>query len=74
MFQNFDESMQQRMIICSEYGYFVDKPNCNHWEDLIENDRNFRGEFERIFNNDEIPQADYEDYTPDVLYDTYLNM
>ena len=58
----------------SEDGYIGDKPNPDHWADLIENDSDSREEFERIKNNDEIPEANYEYYTPDVLDDTYLNM
>ena len=60
--------------ICNEDGYIGDKPNPNHWEDLINNDSDFHEEFERIYNNDEIPEADDEDYIPDILDDTYLNM
>ena len=33
----------------------------------------FCEEFERIYNNDEIPEADDEDYTPDGLDNTYWN-
>ena len=73
-FQNFDEAMQKKMKSCSEDGYIGDKPIPDHWADLIENDRIFREEFERIYNNDEIPEADDEDYTPNFLGDTYLNM
>ena len=74
MFQKFDEAMQKKTKICSEDGYIGDKPNTYHWTDLIENDSNFRKEFECIYNNDEIPEADDEEYTPDVLDGTYLNM
>ena len=73
-FQKFYEAMQKKMKSFSEDGYIGDKPNPDHWADLIENDSDSREEFERIYNNDEIPEADDEDYTPDVLDDTYLNM
>ena len=73
-FQNFDEAMQPRIKSCSEDGYIGDKPNPDHREDLIDYDSNFHKEFERIYNSDEIPEADDEEYTPDVLDDTYLNM
>ena len=62
------------MKSCSEDGYIRDKPNPGHWADLIENDSNFREELERIYNNDEIPEADDEDYTSGVLDNTHLNM
>ena len=73
-FQIFDEAMQKKMKSCSEDGYIRDKPNPNHWTDFIENDCDFRKEFERIYNKNEIPEADDEYYTPDVLDNTYLNM
>ena len=73
-YQMFDEAIRQRMKIISEQGYTRDKPNPEHWADLLKNDDNFREEFERIFNNYEIPEADEVEYTPDTLDDTYLNM
>ena len=73
-FQNFGDAMQNKMKICTEDGYIRDNPNPDHWEDLNENDSNFCEEFERIYNNDEIPEADDEDYTTDILDDTYFNM
>ena len=51
-FQKFDESMQQRMKRFSEDGHIGDKPNPNHWADLIDNNSDFREEFERIYNNE----------------------
>ena len=51
-FQKFDETINQRMKSCSKSEYIGDKPNPEHWADLLENDSNFRDEFERIFNND----------------------
>ena len=62
--------MQKKMKSCSEDGYIGDKPNSDHWADLIDNNRKFREEFERIYNNYEIPEADNEEYTPDVLDNT----
>ena len=62
--------MKKKMKICSEDGYIEDEPNLDNWAELIENDSDFCEEFERIYNNDEIPEADDEDYTPDVIDDT----
>ena len=73
-FQNFDDAMQQRIKSCSEDGYIKNKPNPDHWEDLIDNNSNFCEEFERIYNIDEIPGSHDEDYTLDFLDNTYLNM
>lgn len=50
-----------------------DKPDPEHWADLIETDEDFYNEFVRIVNDDELPEADKE-FTPDVLDDTYLHM
>ena len=74
MFQKFNEATQKKMKICSGNGYIRDKPSPNHWEHLIENNSYFRKEFEIIYNNDKTLESDDEDYTPDVLDDTYLNM
>ena len=49
-----------------------DKPNPDDWAELLDTDADFQDEFQRIYNDDSIPEAD--DYTPDVLEDTYLNM
>ena len=73
-FQKFDEAIRQRMKKCSEQGYTRDKPNPEHWADMLNNDDDFREKFECIFNNDEIPEADEVEYTPDTLDDTYLKM
>ena len=40
-FQKFDEAIRQRMKICSEQGYTGDKPNPEHWADLLKNDDDF---------------------------------
>ena len=74
IFQTFDEAIKKKIKSCSEDGCIRYKPNPGHWADLIEKDSDFRKEFECIYNNDEIPEADYDDYTPDVLDDTYFNM
>ena len=73
-FKKFDEAIRQRMKSSSEQGYIRDKPNPEHWADLLKNDDDFQEEFERIFNNYEIPEADEVEYTPDTLDDTYLKI
>ena len=55
-----------------ERGYIGDKPNPADWADLIDTDEDFRDEFDSVYNNNDIPEAD--EYTPEVLEDTYLNM
>ena len=71
IFSKFDEAVQQKLKSPAR-GYKGDKPNPEDWADLIDNDDDFREEFEAVYNSDEIKEAD--DFTPDVLQDTYLNM
>ena len=39
----------------------------------MEHDPNFMEEFQRVIDNEEVPEADAE-FTPNVLDDTYMNM
>ena len=55
------------MKSCQEINYIGDKPNPEHWADLLDNDEDFREEFERVFNSDDVMEAD--DVTPDTLDD-----
>ena len=71
-FQKFDASISARMTTCGDNGYNGDKPNPEHWAELMENDDDFRDEFNSIYNDDSIPEED--ERTPEVLDDTYLNM
>ncbi|MEO6564809.1 MAG: hypothetical protein ABIO63_02135, partial [Casimicrobiaceae bacterium] len=43
------------------------------WADIINHDKEFIDEYDRIINNKNIQEAD-EEYTPEILDDTYLNM
>ena len=71
-FQKFDHAIQEKIKSCQENNYIGDKPNPEHWADLLEHDDDFREEFERGLNSDDVMEAD--DVTPDTLDDTYLNM
>ena len=70
-FRAFDNNIHARFKTDSR-GYEGDKPNPKDWADLIESDPDFQEEFTRIFNDDRIKEAD--DYIPETLDDTYLNM
>ena len=48
------------------------KPNPESWSDMLDSDEDFRAEFDQVFNSKDIPEAD--DFTPEVMNDTYLNM
>ena len=70
-FAKFDEAITKKLK-SPVRGYKGDKPNPEDWTDLIESDDEFREEFEAIYNNNSIKEAD--EFTPEVLQDTYLNM
>ena len=71
IFNKFDEGIRIKLKTIDR-GYIGDKPDPKDWADLIDEDEDFREEFERVFNNEDIPEAD--DNTPEVLNDTYVNM
>ena len=71
MFKTFDERIRKKLKIVDK-GYIGDKPNPDDWAELFEEDEDFRDDFQKVFNNQDIPEAD--DYTPEVLDDTYVNM
>ena len=70
-FVKFDVEIHRRLK-SNERGYNGDKPNPEDWSDLLEEDAEFREEFAKVFNNNDIPESD--EYTPEVLEDTYLKM
>ena len=49
-----------------------DKPVLQEWEDLLGEDPDFAAEFNRLFENTEVPEAD-DTFDPD-SFDTYLNI
>lgn len=71
IFYKFDEGIRTKLKTIDR-GYIGDKPDPKDWADLLEEDEDFREEFECIFSNKDIPEAD--DHTPEVLDDTYVNM
>jgi len=70
-FQEFDQRIRYRLK-STDRGYAGDKPDPADWKDLIDEDDDFREEFQRIYNDDTVQEAD--DYTPEIGDDTYLNM
>ena len=49
-----------------------DKPSLQEWADLLEEDEDFAAEFNRVFDNEDIAEAD-DEFDPD-SFDHYLNM
>ena len=70
-FDKFDTNISNRLKAPIRR-YNGDKPNPEDWADLMEADIDFREEFNTIYNSDEVAEAD--NYTPDILNDTYLGM
>ena len=48
------------------------KPNLEEWADLLEDDEDFAAEFNCLYDNTDVAEAD-DDFDPD-SYDAYLNM
>ena len=48
------------------------KPNPKDWADLIEEDQDFADEFNRLYDNTDVPEED-DVFDPD-SYDTFLGM
>ena len=71
IFDKFDTATARKLQSPLK-GYNGDKPNPEDWADLIENDEDFREEFNSIYNSENIHEAD--DFTPEVMEDTYVNM
>lgn len=71
IFDDFDSKIKAKLK-CIGKGYIGDKPNPDDWADLLDTDEDFRDEFQKIYNDNTIPDAD--EYTQDVLDDTYLDM
>ena len=70
-FQKFDDFIHTKLKLVTK-SYIGDKPNPEDWAELLDTDEDFRREFQMLYNDDSIPEAD--DFTPEVLEDTYLNM
>ena len=62
-FSEFDIKKHQQLKYSCR-GYDGDKPNQKDWSDLIDENKDFREEFQCIYNGDHIREAD--DYTPEV--------
>ena len=69
-FVQFDADIH-RCLKCEDRGYEGSKPNPSDWTDLMEEDPDFKEEFQRIFDNPSFPEAD--EFTPSVLEDTYVD-
>ena len=71
IFNEFDNRIKDKFKT-GDRGFEGDKPNPEDWSDFLEEDPEFREEFNRVYNNTDIKEAD--EYTPEVGDDTYVNM
>ena len=71
MFNDFDQNISIKLKHDMS-GFQGDKPNPEDWADLLSSDPDFNDEFNKIFNDNSIKEAD--EYTEETLDDTYLNM
>ena len=72
MFSEFDEEMKRR-IKENDFPADGDLPAQNKWADVLEDDKDFREEFDQIYQDKDIPEAD-DVFTPDIIDNTYMNM
>ena len=73
VFEDFDKEIRRRF----KEGELPDddsKPNPEDWAEFLEFDPDFQEEFDKIVSNEAIPEADNQEYTPEVGDDTYLHM
>ena len=71
IFESYDDSIKDKLK-CKDISYDCDKIHPEDWADLLEFDSDFNDEFNRVFDNKDITEAD--NHTLKVLEDTYLNM
>ena len=72
MFTDYDAEIK-RCLNDDDFQINGDKPNLADWAGFMEHDPDFMEEFQRVIDNEEVPEADAE-FTPEILDDTYMNM
>ena len=72
MFSEFDEEIKRR-IKDDEFPVDGNLPEPVKWTDMLKYDEDFREEFDRIYQDKEIPEADNV-FTPEIMDDIYMNM
>ena len=70
IFADFDKTLNERLKH-DDGKYDREKPSLEHWADMA-SDPEFVEEFQKVYDNPEIPEAD--NFSPEMLEDTYLNM
>ena len=70
IFDKFDKKIHHKLKL-KDYVYAGDKPNPEDWSDLLEEDDDFKEEFQSIYNDKSIPEAadDFFDRTYQIVFD-----
>ena len=68
MFLDFDEEIK-RCIKNNDFQVDGYLPDPVKWADMLEDDEHFRAEFDRIYQDKDIPEAD-DVFTLEIMYDT----
>ena len=71
-FSEFDEQIKG-IIREDDFPFEGNNPDPADWADILEDDEDFQEEFNRIYQDLDIPEADVT-FTPDLMDDTYWNM
>ena len=72
MLLDFDKDIKRR-IKNDDFSVDGDLPGPVKWADMLEDDEDFREEFDIIYQDKYIPEAD-DVFTPEIMDDTYMNM
>ena len=72
MFSEFDKVIKRR-IKDDDFLVDGDLPPPVKWVDMLEDDEDFREEFDIIYQDKDIPEAD-DVFTQEIMDDTYMNM
>ena len=72
MFSEFDEEIKRR-INYDDFPVDGDLPDPIKWADMLEDDEEFREEFDRIYQDKDIPEED-DVFAPEIMDDNYMNM
>ena len=75
-FEVYDKAIQERFHEKYNEEAFAGpnrtNPTMEIWDELVEDDKEFQYEFNKLFDNPDVKEAD-EEFTPN-LYDNYVNM
>ena len=71
VFDDFDEKIKQK-VKENDFPVEGDKPDPEMWADLIENDEDFKEEFFKVYEDENVREAD--EFSPAIADNDYLNM